>query len=36
MKKTLAIILAVVMMVSLLAGCGDKPAPNPDPAFAIP
>ena len=32
MKKTLAIILAVVMMVSLLAGCGDKPAPNPDPA----
>ena len=31
MKKTLAIILAVVMMVSLLAGCGDKPAPNPDP-----
>ena len=30
MKKTLAIILAVVMMVSLLAGCGDKP--NPDPA----
>ncbi len=28
MKKTLAIILAVVMMVSLLAGCGD----NPDPA----
>ena len=32
MKKTLAIILAVVMMVSLLAGCGDKPAPTPDPA----
>jgi methyl-galactoside transport system substrate-binding protein len=32
MKKTLAIILAVVMMVSLLAGCGDKPNPNPDPA----
>ena len=32
MKKTLAIILAVVMMVSLLAGCGGKPAPNPDPA----
>ena len=32
MKKTLAIILAVVMMVSLLAGCGDKPGPNPDPA----
>ena len=32
MKKTLAIILAVVMMVSMLAGCGDKPAPNPDPA----
>ena len=32
MKKTLAIILAVVMMISLLAGCGDKPAPNPDPA----
>ena len=32
MKKTLAIILAGVMMVSLLAGCGDKPAPNPDPA----
>lgn len=32
MKKTLAIILAVVMMVSLLAGCGDKPAPNTDPA----
>ena len=32
MKKTLAIILAVVMMVSLLAGCGDNPAPNPDPA----
>ena len=31
MKKTLAIILAVVMMVSLLAGCGDKPAPTPDP-----
>ena len=31
MKKTLAIILAVVMMVSLLAGCGDKPGPNPDP-----
>ncbi len=31
MKKTLAIILAVVMMVSLLAGCGDKPNPNPDP-----
>ena len=34
MKKTLAIILAVVMMVSLLAGCGDKPAPNPDPAVS--
>ena len=32
MKKTLAIILAIVMMVSLLAGCGDKPAPTPDPA----
>ena len=31
MKKTLAIILAVVLMVSLLAGCGDKPAPTPDP-----
>ena len=32
MKKTLAIILAVVMMVSLLAGCGDQPAPTPQPS----
>ena len=30
MKKTLAILLAVVMAVTLFTACGDKPAPTPD------
>ncbi len=30
MKKTLAILLAVVMAITLFTACGDKPAPTPD------
>ena len=30
MKKTLAILLAVVMALTLFAACGEKPAPTPD------
>ena len=29
MKKTLAILLAVVMALTLFAACGEKPAPTP-------
>ena len=31
MKKTLAILLAVVMAITLFTACGDKPHPPPTP-----
>ena len=31
-KRIFSALLAAALSLSLLAGCGDKPAPNPDPA----
>ena len=36
MKKTFAMLLALAMMLSLLAGCAKDPAPTPDPVVPAP
>ena len=30
MKKALSMLLAVIMVLTLFAGCGEKPAPTPN------
>ena len=30
MKKALSMLLAVIMVLTLMVGCGEKPAPTPD------
>ena len=30
MKKALPMLLAVIMVLTLFAGCGEKPAPTPN------
>ena len=30
MKKALSMLLAVIMVLTLMVGCGENPAPTPD------